>query len=89
LNAASVVTRAARASAMNQGGTAMVNVFLNNGQEFQEVSIEAAASAKIVTDGSTELQGAVVLVCLDQQGREIARFKWSDVAGYAYGFAYG
>jgi hypothetical protein len=65
----------------------MVNVFLNNGTQFEEVSILMAESAKIVADNVPEVGGAAVLVCLDRQQREIARFKWADVVGYAIGSA--
>ncbi len=61
----------------------MLNVFLNNGQEFQEISMEEGASAKVVRDSSGELNGALMLACYDHQGREVARFKWEVVAGFA------
>jgi hypothetical protein len=61
----------------------MVNVFLNNGRQFEEISIEAAVSAKVITDTTPEFNGSVLLVCLNYQGREVARFKWADVSGYA------
>lgn len=63
----------------------MINVFLNNGREFQEVSIDAATSVKILNDNGPEFNGATVVICLDRQSREVARFKWADVAGYAAG----
>jgi hypothetical protein len=63
----------------------MINVFLNNGREFQEVCIDAALSVKVLIDESPEFNGAVVLACLDLNNREVARFKWSEVSGYAAG----
>jgi hypothetical protein len=63
----------------------VINVFLNNGHEFQEICVDAAMSVKIMADTSPELGGAVVLLCLDRSNREVARFKWSDVSGYAAG----
>lgn len=64
----------------------MIHVFLNNGREFQEIAVENAVQARVVTDTSPEFNGAPVLVCFDHQQREIARFKWSDVSGYVFRF---
>lgn len=66
----------------------MVNVFLNNGHEFQEISIEGAGSVKTATENEAEPRGAAFLVCLDFQGHEVARFRWEVVAGYAIGYAH-
>lgn len=64
----------------------MVNVFLNNGREFQEVSISSAETAQVVAENAPEYAGAPVLICRDRQNHEVARFKWSDVVGYAIGY---
>ena len=62
------------------GGNPVVRVFFKNGHEG---SVATATSVRIEKDTNYAMVQPLVLLCFDSAKKEVGRFKWDELNGYA------
>ncbi len=58
----------------------MVRVYFKNGHEG---AVTAATSVKVERDTNYAMVQPLILVCFDSARKEVGRFKWDELTGYA------
>ncbi len=58
----------------------MVRVYFKNGHEG---AVTGATSVKVERDTNYAMVQPLILVCFDSARKEVGRFKWDELTGYA------